>query len=55
MAFCTNAALTQQTAATLGDLEYTTAAFTHGPEIQVTGREAIREFLAHPRTFGPGL
>jgi glyoxylase-like metal-dependent hydrolase (beta-lactamase superfamily II) len=55
LAFCTNAALTEQTAVTLSDLEYTTAAFTHGPEIRVTGREAIREFLAHPRTFGPGL
>ena len=55
LAFCTNAALTEQTAATLGDLDYTTAAFTHGPDIQGTGREAIREFLANPRTFGPGL
>ena len=55
LAFCANAALTEQTAATLGELEYTTAAFTHGPEIRDTGREAIREFLAHPRSFGPGL
>jgi glyoxylase-like metal-dependent hydrolase (beta-lactamase superfamily II) len=55
LAFCTNAALTEQTATTLGELDYTTAAFTHGPEIQGTGREAIREFLAHPRAFGPGL
>jgi len=55
LAFCTNAALTEQTAATLADLDYATAAFTHGPEIRVTGRQAIREFLAHPRTFGPGL
>ena len=55
LAFCTSAALTQETAATLADLEYTSAAFTHGPDIQGTGREAIREFLAHPRAFGPGL
>jgi glyoxylase-like metal-dependent hydrolase (beta-lactamase superfamily II) len=55
LAFCTNAALTEQTATTLADLDYTTAAFTHGPEIRGTGREAIREFLAHPRMFGPGL
>jgi glyoxylase-like metal-dependent hydrolase (beta-lactamase superfamily II) len=55
LAFCTNAALTQETAATLGDLEYRTAAFTHGPEIRGTGREAIREFLAKPSSFGPGL
>jgi glyoxylase-like metal-dependent hydrolase (beta-lactamase superfamily II) len=55
LAFCTNAALTEETAATLGDLEYTTAAFTHGPEIRGTGREAIREFLSNPRRFSPGL
>ena len=55
LAFCTNAALTEQTAETLRDLEYTTAAFTHGPEIQERGREAIREFLAKPKRFGPGL
>ncbi len=55
LAFCTSAALTEQTAATLADLEYTTAAFTHGPEIRDTGRESIREFLATPHRFGPGL
>ena len=55
LAFCTNAALTEQTATTLGELDYTTAAFTHGPEIRGTGREAIREFLAKPSSFGPGL
>jgi glyoxylase-like metal-dependent hydrolase (beta-lactamase superfamily II) len=55
LAFCTDAALTERTAATLADLDYSTAAFTHGPEIRGTGREAIREFLAHPRRFGPGL
>ena len=55
LAFCTSAALTEQTAATLGDLSYTTAAFTHGPEIPERGRQAIREFLVNPRRFGPGL
>jgi hypothetical protein len=30
----------------LSELEYTTAAFTHGPEIRDRGREAIRTFLA---------
>ena len=55
LAFCTDAARTEQTAATLADLDYTTAAFTHGPEIRGSGREAVREFLAHPRRFGPGL
>ncbi|MCU0282621.1 MAG: MBL fold metallo-hydrolase [Candidatus Nanopelagicales bacterium] len=55
LAFCTDAAQTERTATLLGDLEYTTAAFTHGPEIRGQGREAIREFLAHPRRLGPGL
>jgi len=45
LAFCTNAALTQQTADVLGDLEYTTAAFTHGPQIGVSARETVRRFL----------
>lgn len=43
---CSNFALTQKTAQRLGELEYTTAAFTHGPEIRDNGREAIRRFLA---------
>jgi glyoxylase-like metal-dependent hydrolase (beta-lactamase superfamily II) len=55
LAFCTNAGQTEQTAATLADLEYATAAFTHGPEIRGSGREAVREFLAHPRRFMPGI
>lgn len=54
LAFCTDAAMSQRTAATLADLDYTTAAFTHGPEIRDGGREAVRTFLAHPRRFGPG-
>jgi glyoxylase-like metal-dependent hydrolase (beta-lactamase superfamily II) len=55
LAFCTDARLTQRTAATLADLDYSTAAFTHGPEIRDTGREAVRGFLAGPRRFAPGL
>jgi glyoxylase-like metal-dependent hydrolase (beta-lactamase superfamily II) len=55
LAFCTSGAQTEQSAATLADLEYATAAFTHGPEIPTAGREAVRQFLAHPRRFGPGL
>lgn len=55
LAFCSSAAMTQTSAATLADLEYATAAFTHGPEIRDGAREAIREFLAHPRRFAPGL
>lgn len=55
LAFCTDAAMTQQTAATLADLEYETVAFTHGPEIRGNGRKMVRSFLANPRRFGPGL
>lgn len=55
LAFCTGATQTQRSAATLADLDYTTAAFTHGPEIRDTGRDAVREFLTRPRRFGPGL
>jgi len=55
LAFCTSAAQTELTAATLADLDYRTAAFTHGPEIRGTGREAVRDFLAHPQRFSPGL
>jgi glyoxylase-like metal-dependent hydrolase (beta-lactamase superfamily II) len=47
--FCTDFRLTQKTAHRLAELEYTTAAFTHGPEIRVNPREEIRRFLAtHP-------
>lgn len=44
-AFCTDAVQNQDTAARLAEAEYTTAAFTHGPHIAQTGREAIRSFL----------
>ena len=48
-AFCTNFALTTRTARRLGELDYSVAAFTHGPEIRDRPREAIRRFLAdHP-------
>jgi glyoxylase-like metal-dependent hydrolase (beta-lactamase superfamily II) len=43
---CTNFAMTKQTAHRLGELEYSVAAFTHGPEIREQPREAIRKFLA---------
>lgn len=55
LAFCTNAALTMQSAHTLADLEYESAAFTHGPEIRTGARAAIRGFLKQPRRFAPGL
>jgi glyoxylase-like metal-dependent hydrolase (beta-lactamase superfamily II) len=43
---CSNFTMTQQTAHRLAELEYSTAAFTHGPEIRERPREAIRAFLA---------
>ena len=43
---CTNFAMTKQTAHRLGEVEYSVAAFTHGPEITDRPREAIRAFLA---------
>jgi glyoxylase-like metal-dependent hydrolase (beta-lactamase superfamily II) len=44
--FCSDSVLTRRTAAVLGDLEYTTAAFTHGPHIADGARERVRAFLA---------
>jgi len=47
--FCTSFRLTTVTAHRLAELEYSTAAFTHGPELRVNPREQIRRFLAtHP-------
>ena len=43
---CSNFAMTQKTAHRLAELEYTTAAFTHGPEIREDPRGAIRKFLS---------
>jgi glyoxylase-like metal-dependent hydrolase (beta-lactamase superfamily II) len=42
---CTDVPLTQRTADVLGELDYSTAAFTHGPEIRSGAREAVRGFL----------
>jgi len=44
-AFCTSAALNQKTAYVLGELDYSVAAFTHGPQISIDAREAVRGFL----------
>lgn len=44
-ALCSDFKMTQQTAHRLAELEYSTVAFTHGPEIRDGGREAIRKFL----------
>jgi glyoxylase-like metal-dependent hydrolase (beta-lactamase superfamily II) len=43
--FCTDFAMTKQTAHVLGEVDYAVAAFTHGPEIRDNAREAIRGFL----------
>ncbi len=51
LAFCSDVRLTRQTAHRLGELDYVNAAFTHGPEIIGSGREAIRSFLRRPRPF----
>lgn len=44
-AFCTSHVLNRASARVLGELEYSIAAFTHGPEIRDGAREAIRGFL----------
>ena len=47
--FCANFALTQKTAHRLAELDYSTAAFTHGPHLADQPREHIRRFLStHP-------
>jgi glyoxylase-like metal-dependent hydrolase (beta-lactamase superfamily II) len=48
-AFCTDVAMTQRTASVLGDLDYSTAAFTHGPQVADRARERVRGFLAAAR------
>ncbi|MBI1350997.1 MAG: MBL fold metallo-hydrolase [Actinomycetales bacterium] len=44
-AVCTSAHLNQRSAHVLGEVEYSVAAFTHGPEIRDDARERIRGFL----------
>ena len=44
--FCTSFPLNQQSAQVLCDVEYTVAAFTHGPEIRDSAREKVRAFVA---------
>jgi hypothetical protein len=43
--FCTDFRMSQRTAVRLAEIDYATAAFTHGPELTDRPREAIREFL----------
>lgn len=44
-AFCTSFRQNQQTAHVLGEVDYSIAAFTHGPQITDDAREAVRGFL----------
>lgn len=44
-AFCTSYRQNQRTAQVLGDLDYSVAAFTHGPEVRGNAREQVRDFL----------
>lgn len=44
-AFCTDFPLNERTAATLADLDYQVAAFTHGPHLATSAREQVRGFL----------
>ncbi len=43
--FCTDFVQARVTAERLGDADYETAAFTHGPEIRTAARAKVREFL----------
>jgi glyoxylase-like metal-dependent hydrolase (beta-lactamase superfamily II) len=54
-ALCQNFRQAHETAAVLSDLDYSTVAFTHGPEIRQGAREAVREFLLHPKRFRAGM
>jgi|HubBroStandDraft_1064217.scaffolds.fasta_scaffold52071_2 glyoxylase-like metal-dependent hydrolase (beta-lactamase superfamily II) len=45
-AFCSNFALSKDTAERLGEVDYEVVAFTHGPEIKDNARNAVRQFLS---------
>lgn len=47
--FCSNVALSRQTADRLGEVDYEVCAFTHGPEIRDGARAAVRRFLLQAR------
>lgn len=47
---CTSFRQNVETAHVLGELDYTLAAFTHGPEIRDDAREQVRGFLTRART-----
>jgi glyoxylase-like metal-dependent hydrolase (beta-lactamase superfamily II) len=44
-AFCQDVKLNERSAHVLGDLEYSVAAFTHGPHVTDGAREAVRGYL----------
>jgi glyoxylase-like metal-dependent hydrolase (beta-lactamase superfamily II) len=52
-AACTDFPLTKKTAAALADLDYTVAAFTHGPDIRDRAREHVRDFLRREGVVAP--
>jgi glyoxylase-like metal-dependent hydrolase (beta-lactamase superfamily II) len=43
--FCTDFALSKESADRLGDAEFEIAAFSHGPELRANAREQLRDFL----------
>jgi glyoxylase-like metal-dependent hydrolase (beta-lactamase superfamily II) len=45
---CADFAMTRRTAHVLGELDYSVAAFTHGPEMKDGARKRIRDFLGKP-------
>lgn len=45
-AICTSFRQNRQSAHALGELDFTLAAFTHGPEVRENARETVRGFLA---------
>ncbi len=47
--FCTSFRQNVETAHVLGELDYSLAAFTHGPEIRDNAREQVRGFLQRAR------
>lgn len=45
-AFCTDVRLSRETAGRLGELDFATAAFTHGTHVSAGAQQAVRAFLA---------
>jgi glyoxylase-like metal-dependent hydrolase (beta-lactamase superfamily II) len=51
-AFCHDIVLNQKTAHVLGELDYQTAAFTHGPHVSENARERVRGYLSDAAKTG---